>query len=86
MSIESTWLFCFAPGDVRSSVLRCAAYGASHKPHTSIGPAQEIDLVAGEIEASQKQVGDGLYRIDRKSGAQVLIGEKLVNDHSNARS
>ena len=38
----------------RSSVLRCALHGASQEPHTSIGPAQEIDLVAGEIEISQE--------------------------------
>jgi hypothetical protein len=83
---QSTWPFCFAPDDARSSLLRRASHGASQEPHTSIGPAQEIDLVAGEIEASQKQLSDGVHPVERKSDAQVLIGEQLVDDHSNTGS
>ena len=60
------------------SVLRCASQGASQEPHTSIGPAQEIDLVAGKIETSQAQLGDRFHPVERKSDAQVLIGEQLA--------
>jgi hypothetical protein len=72
--------------DVPASVLRLAAQRAPQEPHTRICPAEEIDLVAGEIDASQKQIGDRLHRIERKSGAQVFIGEQLHDDHSNASS
>ena len=72
--------------DGPASVLRLAAQGAPQEPHTRICPAEEIDLVAGEIDASQKQIGDRLHRIERKSDAQVFIGEQLLDDHSNASS
>ena len=72
--------------DAQSSVLRCACHGASQEPHTRICPAEEIDLGAGEIDAPQKQIGDHLHRIERKSDAQVLIGKQLLDDHSNASS
>jgi hypothetical protein len=45
------------------------------EPQTGIRPAEEIDFVAGEIEASEKQVGDRFYRVEGKSKAQVSIGE-----------
>ena len=54
--------------------------------HNGIGPAKEVDLVAREIETSQAQFGDRLDRVERESDAPVLIGEQLVDDHSNARS
>jgi hypothetical protein len=72
--------------DAPVSVLRSAAQGAPQEPHTRVCPAEEIDLVAGEIDASQKQIGDRLHRIERKSDAQVFIGEQLLDDHSNASS
>ena len=63
------------------SPLTCVA----QEPQTSIRPAKEVDLVAGELETSQTQLGDRLHPIERKSDAQVLIGEQLLDDHSNAR-
>jgi hypothetical protein len=71
---------------MRSSLLRRASHGASQEPQTSIRPAEQVYLVAREIEASQKQFGDGFHWIERKSDAQGLIGEQPRDDHSNAGS
>ena len=35
---------------------------------------------------SQEKLGDRLHPVERKSDAQVLIGEELLDNHSNARS
>jgi hypothetical protein len=70
--MDCMWTLCL------SSTVGCpglsaglAAQGARQEPHTRICPAEEIDLVAGEIDASQTQIGDRLHRIERKLGAQV---------------
>jgi hypothetical protein len=65
-------------------VLSFASYFAQ-EPETSIRPAKEVDLLAGELDTSQTQLGDRLDLIERKSDAQVLIGEQLLDDRSNAR-
>jgi hypothetical protein len=48
-------------------VLPFGSHVACGKPQTSIRPTQEIDFVAGEIDASEKQVGDRFYRVEGKS-------------------
>jgi hypothetical protein len=53
-------------GEGDGLVLRLVSHGAPEEPNASIRPAEEIDLVACEIEPSQCQRGDGLHRIDRK--------------------
>jgi hypothetical protein len=66
-------------------VLSFASYFVAQEPETSIRPAKEVDLLAGELDTSQTQLGDRLDLIERKSDAQVLIGEQLLDDRSNAR-
>jgi hypothetical protein len=67
-------------------MLRLASQRASQKPQGGVGPAQKVDLVASEIEAAQKQFRDGRHRIDRKLGAQVLVGQQILDDQSNSGS
>jgi hypothetical protein len=59
----------------RSSVRPFGSHVVRGEPQTGIRPAEEVDFVAGEIEASEKQVGDRFYRVEGKSKAQVSIGE-----------
>jgi hypothetical protein len=63
-----------------------AARHLTQEPHPRIGPAKEIDLVAGEIEALQQQFRDRLQRVERKSNAQVLIGKQFLDHDSNTSS
>jgi hypothetical protein len=67
-------------------VLPFGAHAVCAEPQTGIRPAQEIDLVAGEIEASEKQLRDRFYRVEGKPNPQVSIREQLIDDESNAGS
>jgi hypothetical protein len=77
-------LRCFSLDDTLLTVARLS--GVSQEPQTSIRPAEQIDLVRAEIDTSQTQLGDRLNPVERKSDSQVLIGEQLLDNHSNARS
>jgi hypothetical protein len=57
------------------SVLRFGARVVCAEPQTGIRPVQEIDLVAGEIEASEKQLGDRFHPVEGKSNTKVSIRE-----------
>jgi hypothetical protein len=69
-----------------ASVLPFPSHGLTQEPQISIRPGEQFDLVLTEIEASQKQLGEHLHPVERKSDAQVLIGEQLPDDQSNARA
>jgi hypothetical protein len=69
----------------RSSVLPFAAHFVAQEPQTIIRLPKEVDLIAGELDTSQTQLGDRLEPIERKPDAQVLIGEQLLDDRSNTR-
>jgi hypothetical protein len=62
-----------------------AARDVIQEPHTSIRPAKQNDVFPAEIETSQTELGDCLDLIVRKSDAQVLIREQLLDDLLNAR-
>jgi hypothetical protein len=66
-------------------VLPFASHVVAQEPQTSIRPAKEVDLVAGELDTSQTQLGHRLDPIERKPDAQALIGEQLLDDGSNTR-
>jgi hypothetical protein len=67
-------------------VLPLAYYFVLEEPQAIIRPAKEVDLVAGEIGTSQTQLGDRFDPVERKSHAQDLVGEQLVDDCSNSGS
>jgi hypothetical protein len=69
-----------------SSLLSFASNLVAKEPQASIRPAKKIDLVACELETAQAEFGDRLHPVKRKSDAQSLIGEELLDDHSNSRS
>jgi hypothetical protein len=62
-----------------------AARDVTQEPQTSIRPAKQVDVFPAEIETSQTEIGDCLDPIERKSEAQVLIREQMLDDLSNAR-
>jgi hypothetical protein len=70
----------------QSSLLPFASHFFPDEPQTSIGQAQEFDLVAGELGTAKPQLGDRFHPVERKFHAQGLIGEQLVNHYSNAHS
>jgi hypothetical protein len=56
----------------------------TEEPHPSIRPAKQVDVFPAEIRTLQKELGDRLDAIDRKSDPQALIREQLLHDLSNA--
>jgi hypothetical protein len=57
------------------SVLPFGSHVVCDVPQIDIRPAQDIHLVAGEIGAPEKQVGDRSNRVESKSNAHGSIGE-----------
>jgi hypothetical protein len=68
------------------SLLGLPAHGVTQEPHTSVRSEKKVYLVAREIETVQKQLGDRPDAVERKSDAQLFIGEELLDDYSNSCS
>jgi hypothetical protein len=57
------------------SVSPIGSHVLAREPQAGISPAQEIDLVAGEIGTSEEQIGNRFQRVEGKSNAQGSIGK-----------
>ena len=52
--------------------------------HVLYEPRATRVVLTGEIDAEQKQLGDGVDRSECKSHTQILLGEQLLDDQTNS--